>query len=442
MTLGYGYILGILAVTVLLRLLDVLSIPLNFLLVIGALISVTGFLLWWSRNRLPSKLFNLNHSEPGPCWERMIWILLLIWLSGRFLNLALELFWLPLFPWDAWSTWMVRPQAWLEAGQLLSFQDEKAWLNDSTGLVYHIEAWSYPLTVSLIALWSALAWGQWHENIVNFSWWYCGIALALAFYGQARIRGATPLQSMLFTWLLLSLPLLDVHIALAGYADLWMTTVFGLAAISFMQWTQSRDIRQGLLALFLSLFCPFIKQEGIMWLLLFFPALIVIILPRRYLIILSVMIIMIISGFLWHQGSWNVPGIGEFRISSDLVIIPYIGQLKIHYWNNWQAVIESFFILDNWHLLGYLWLIIIFMVTSKIIRGQRKDLHMATVLVLTYSVVFFMLFFFTIAGAWAKDFTSLNRIALHFTPALLFWILMVFTPPLAVAASVPADMSC
>ena len=430
MVLGYGYLLGILAATVLLRMMDRFAIPLNFTGPAIILIVVTTWIGWQRRHFLSSLRFNPTTEQPASFWIKTLWVLLLIWLAVRWINLALEVLWLPMYPWDAWSTWMVRPQAWLEWKQLVPFSDAESWLADTTGRIYHIEGWQYPLTVSLIALWSALASGQWHEAAVNSAWWGCGLALALGFYGQARLWGATALTALIFTWLLLSLPLLNAHIALAGYADLWLATVFGLAAISFMQWVRLREVRQGILALGLGLFCPTIKLEGIIWALLLLIAALAVALPKRYVAGLASVIVVAIIALL-AAGGWTttIPGLGELQITAHLIRIPGLGQLPLVYWNNWSAVIDSGFMLDNWHVFFYPVPLTFLLALWRIVDEKRADLIITTGFITLLLSAFFVLFFCTAAGQWAKDFTSINRIMLHLVPAILFWMLTVFIPP-------------
>ena len=450
MALGYGYVLGVLAATVLLRLLDALTLPLNFAIPALLMAGTAMGSAWWAwRTARDSTGTGRIDDEALPPWQRWLWIALLAWLTVRMITLALEVIWLPLFPWDAWSTWMVRPQAWLAARQLLAFQDARTWLNDASGQVYHIEAWRYPLTVSLIALWSALASGQWQENLVNLSWWVCGLALGLGFYGQARLWGAKPLQAMTFAWLLLTLPLLDVHMALAGYADLWLTAVFGLAAMAFMQWIRFRDRRQGVLALLLALFCPSIKQEGWVWVALFVPALLAAVLPKRYgLGLVGLLALLLCGGLILGLGGFDHASSGVSPTIADILQTLGISHFRLVYWDSGQPVIESLLILDNWHLLGYLILIALLGVGGLLARqathaggseGQRRDLWTTTLFVLSLATAFFGLFFLTEAGRWAEDFTSINRIILHFVPALLFWTLTVFVAPRGLTRETRAD---
>ena len=41
----------------------------------------------------------------------------------------------------------------------------------------------------------------------------------------------------------------------------------------------------------------------------------------------------------------------------------------------------------------------------------------------------FVLFFLTDAQRWAEQYTSINRVFMHFVPALLFWMMAVWVKP-------------
>ena len=441
MALGYGYLIGMMAATLLLRLMDAVTLSLNFAIPALFLAGTAAGSAWWIWKTADRTATPNPGGEDQPSWPRWLWAGLLVWLAARLAVLALETVWLPtVFPWDAWSTWLVRPRVWLEARQLLAFQDAQAWLNDASGRVYHIEAWQYPLTVSLIALWSALAAGQWQDSIVHLPWWACGVALGLGGYGQARLWGVTPLQAMVFAWLLLYLPLVNVHMALAGYADLWLTAAFGFSAIAFIHWIRWRDRRQGILAILLAVFCASIKQEGMVWPALLIPALLLVLLPKRYVLALAGLAVLLF-GLILGLGGLGDFGFADSALIASLLQRAGIRQFHLVYWNNWQPVIDSLLILDNWHLLGYLLLMTLLAVVGLLFRQtwiraagqQRRALGATTLLILTLGAAFFGLFFFTQAGKWAEDFTSINRIILHFTPVLLFWALTVFAMPRASA---------
>jgi hypothetical protein len=431
LVIGYGYVLGLLAVTVLLRLQNLVGLKPDMfgpILIIGALILLGGWLLW--RQTKDNAFFKVNDGgwSSQPQWQRWAFAVLLAWLSWRLMGLALEIWWRPLYPWDAWTTWAVQPKVWAELGQLAPFVDPQRWLVDGSGMAYTLEAWTYPITVPLLALWSTLAWGGWNETAANLPWLGLALALGFGFYGQARWWGATPLLALIFTWLLLSLPLLDTHIALAGYADLWMMVVFSLAAIAFFQWLRTGHCAQGVLALALACACPFIKLEGTVWLSIFVPALVVFWLWGWRLWLLA--ITMVVLGILWWWVggiTFKVPGLGEFLLRPDVIQMPYLGRFSLAYRGTWTPVLKNFFALANWHLYWYLFVTVA--VVAVPARWAERWRRTMAVFIGSCLLMLFILFFMTDAQRWAEEYTSINRVFLHCIPVLLFWVMTVFIPP-------------
>lgn len=433
LAVGYGYVLGALAVTLLLRLQAALGFSPNVtgpLLALALLALAGGWLAW----RLAGSAANLAPTGHGwreqPLWQRLLFAVLLAWLAWRLLGLTLEIWWRPLFAWDAWTTWTVRPKVWAELGTLAPFVDPKRWLADPTGSAYTIEAWTYPATVPLLALWPTLAFGAWNETAANLPWLGAALALGFGFYGQVRLWGAVPLTALVFAWLLLSLPILNTHVALAGYADLWMAVVFGLAAIAFFQWLRTGDRRQGWLALLLALACPLIKLEGTVWLLMFAPALLMIWL-RGWLLWLAVAAVGVAGIAWWAVGgvALFLPGLGEFILKPDLIRAPYLGRFNLGYRGAWGPVLKNFFVLGNWHLLWFLALAALAVGLPGLAADRWR--RIVAVFVSSCLLMLFFLFFFTDAQRWAEQYTSINRVFLHFVPVLLFWIVTVFVPPLS-----------
>ncbi|MCB1826625.1 MAG: hypothetical protein KDJ54_19405 [Candidatus Competibacteraceae bacterium] len=433
MALGYGGVMGLLAVTLLLRVQVAVGLPLNFagpIAVLTLLALAGGWLAWRRLWRDSDAGSNGIHWRGQELWRPALFVVLLLWLGWRLANLAQEIWWQPLYPWDAWTTWTVRPRVWSEWHQLVPFVDPRRWLADTTGSVYTIDAWTYPYTVPLLALWPTLAYGAWNETAANLPWLGAALALGLGFYGQARLWGVAPLMALVFTWLLLSLPLLDTHVALAGYADLWLATAFGLAVIAFFQWARDGDRRQGWLALLLALVCPSIKLEGAVWLLLFLPALLAARLRGWWLLALAGMALAL--GWVWWLTGgveFAIPGLGEFRLTPALIQVPYLGRFALGYRGSWDPVVMNFLVLANWHLLGYLMLLTVGVaVIAAIRRGTARWQRAGLVFVVTSLLALFVLFFLTDAQHWAEQYTSINRVFLEFVPAFLFWVLIVFHP--------------
>ncbi|MEE4378783.1 MAG: hypothetical protein V2J55_14920 [Candidatus Competibacteraceae bacterium] len=426
--LAYGYLLGILFTTLLLRALDSLGLTLSFPLC-ALLLSVLIFFgiqqtrtLWqWNGS---GSLAAWRHQ---PFWHHLLFGLVLVGIAVKFYGFAVEIGARPLYPWDAWTTWGVRPQVWFEFKQLVPFVDAASWLatDHSLTTAYLLEAWHYPPAVSLIQLWMSLGYGQWHESMANLPWLLCGVALGLGFYGQARLWTGKPLLSLVFTYLLLSIPLLNAHVALAGYADLWMATIYSLAAIALLQWLRTRDRAQGLLALLLGLTCALVKVEGVVWLLTLLPVASAALTPRRYRFGLLLLLVVLLMLWFWNGGfSATLPGLGTIYLQPERIEIPYLGRFDVAYSPNWEPFLDNFFVLGSWHLFWYV-LILLVVVAMPKIATDRLLLIFSAVVSSGLAMLFF-LFLMTEAREWAAKYTSINRLFLHITPLLMFYGLILF----------------
>ena len=132
------------------------------------------------------------------------------------------------------------------------------------GVIRNLLAW--------IELWFASAAGAWNEPLVDVAW--CGALAAFAFaaYGYWRALGLASWLALALVYGLVSLPLIDAHVALAGYADLWLALTLGLATLAWVRWIIDGERGQLALATCLALCLPAIKIEGMVWLLCSAPS--------------------------------------------------------------------------------------------------------------------------------------------------------------------------
>ncbi len=428
MVLGYGYLLGMTGSAGLLWLQGVVGWPLGsrILLLVSGLLLVAALLLLGQRKNLGIVMVRVNGQLNF--WRGLAFGLILLWVIARFVGLALEVWWQPLFPWDAWTTWGARAKVWSELQTLAPFVSPEAWMEDRTGTLYTIEAWDYPATISLIAAWPTLALGIWNETAANIPWLGVALALGLGFYGQARIWGASSLTAMVFVWMLLSIPLLNTQVALAGYADLWLATALGLAMMAFLQWLRSGDPRQAFLTILSILVCVSMKREGLVWALLFIPSLIAAKLSKFVLFILAGLL-MALGIILWVKGgiAFELPGLGAIRLLPNVLQLPFIDEFKLGYHAIWEPVFRHYFSYSNWHLFIYLLVFSLGVaVVAIFLNSQRGWQKGGLVWALSSLAAIYFLFFWTDAYLWAMKGTSINRILLHFVPALLFWIMAVW----------------
>ncbi len=441
LALGYGFLLGIFGVTLVLRGLTAIGLAPGVVvpLLMLAALAIAGGRRLWRQSRESARGAALPRLA---VWQWALILLLLLWIGGRLAGLALELWWHPLLAWDAWTTWAFRARAWAELHQLVPFVSPQAWLADTSGGVRTIAAWDYPDMVSLLALWPVLAFGAWNETAANLPWLGCAVALGLGFYGQARLWGIPPLTVLLFLGMLCSLPLLDTHIALAGYADLWLATGLGLASMAFFQWARNGDRRQLGLALLLALGCLMIKREGSVWIMFLIPAALAARLPGRWMLaVLAATATAVTAGWMAGGTSWSLPGLGIVEVTPSLIQAPWIGRFALAYHDSWGAVWRHFFVYDNWHLFGYLLVLAVAWGAAAASRpGSEGWLRAQMAFVLSSLAALFLLFFMTDAHLWAEKATSINRLLLHFVPTYVFWMMTLWDREcrrLAIEASDP-----
>lgn len=416
---GYGYLIGILLTTLLMHGINALGLAQDFTvlsLLLSVLIAGAGIVTWRSPSVRPPPPF---HSPMAP-WQRFSMFALLVVIGFRLGNLLLEIAYRPLFPWDAWATWAVKAPVWLELGHLTPFVDPQIWLQSQGA--YTVDAWWYPDTVPLIQLWTALSLGRWIDTWVNLPWLVCAISLGLGFYGQARTWGCSPLWSMLFCYLLASLPIVNTSVALAGYADLWMATTYSLAAIALMQWVRTRDRGQAWLAFLMAGACPLIKEEGFLWQGTLLLALLAYICPPRILLLSILGLVAAAILFLFMDGfEATLLGLGQLIVTPDMIQIPGLGRHEISFHPVWQSFADNLFLLDNWHLLWYLVPMALLLLTGGTWRKSHwRAFH---VLIASQLLLIFGIFFLTENYLWAQQYTSINRVLSHTVPVILFYIM-------------------
>jgi len=420
--LGYGYFTGVWLTALVMLGMDRLGLHQDFALILSILFMLAGGGAGWLHRQ--GRLVALPQ-WPGAEWWRPTWRraaagLLILLLLLHFIGFALEIVWRPLYPWDAWMNWAPKARVWLEQGALVPFVAAEEWLASPNPDVHTLGAWDYPPLVPLMQLWMALALGQWNESLINLPWLCCGLALALAGYGQSRALGASRLFALVLTYLLVSLPFLGTHIALAGYAELWMASCYALAAMSFARWAMQGDLRQGAIALLIVLALPFVKRPGIIWAATFIPALVVALVPGRKMLLVALGTGAMLATWYFTTGiHLTLPRVGEILISVREIRLPGYSGAGFEYFPVWDALGDNGFLLANWHLFWYLALLPLLFALPVAWRDRR----VGALLVLVgagLGFLFFIFFFNRQYSLWARDYTTLNRAFLHLVPAMLF----------------------
>ena len=403
---GFGYCVGALLLTLWMRVLSLAGIAFGWLSIGVPLALATGALFAFAirvgpiARPDPRAILDSLLRPPLPRWQQLVWGGLLAWLVLRFLLLAADVAWQPLYPWDAWVQWATKARVWYETGRIAPFVRADQWFNSPVG-TYFDAAPNYPATVPLWQVWSCIALGRWDDSAMNWPWLLLLIALASAAYGVLRGERVGPLASLVGAYLVASLPLLDTHAALAGYADLPMATIYTLAALAFYRWAMRRDRTDGVLALGLALCCPLIKIPGLVWALTLVPGVVVALMPRRGINVVGIAYAVLLFALL-ALARTNVAILG-YRLHADFD-------------PGWRSFWDAYLLSSSWNLLWYAAPVLVIVGARRLIRPP-----LAPLTVVVGTGIGFLLFvtWFTNASAWMLELTTLNRATLHLAPLLV-----------------------
>lgn len=428
-TLGYGIIIGLLltsAASALCTRADTahaLSRAAPALLLFALLAGATA----WRRRAAPA-------TPPAPRAKMEKWTIALI--AAALLSLAWrswlalrEILLRPTYPWDAWDAWAVKSKTWFLLGHYVPFVSARDWLAQHPPDAYTGPAWSYPSALAWMQVWFASAAGDWIEPLVNLPWIALWLGLLLAHYGQWRALGLSRPQSVAFVYLLGSLPLLAVHVGLAGYADLWIATLLGLALLAWLRWIEQRDRGQLLIAMLCAITLPLLKLEGTIWLLLFVAVAGYGAMPRRRrklvagAIVLALLVMAIVGKLLLP-----LYGLGWVNVGTHSIDVPVLGRLPI----GWHpgavdGLLASLFAQSNWHLLW--WVTPILVVWRWHALRAREATRLLGLFLLAGFCFLAFLFLGTDAARWAESFTAFNRLLMHIVPATVTLCALLYCAP-------------
>jgi len=421
MALGYGIVLGMLlcgglsALTARAETQRAWEIASPWLGAVGIIAIVIGI---YRQRKTPARGVPAA-DDKVEYWRNTAIALALASLVWRGSILAGEVLLRPTYPWDAWDAWEVKSKAWYLAGHFVPFVSIGQWLSGGSAQDFSGPAWAYPSLLSWIQVWFASAAGSWVEPLVNLPWFALWIGLLLGHYGQWRALGLPRPHSAVAVYLLGSLPLLSTHVALAGYADLWVATLFGFAALAWLRWQERGERDQLVLALICACALPLLKFEGMVWCLALLAAIAIGTLPSRWrwraVAAASALLVLLA---LVGQTQILFAAIGWVRSGSRVIDIPVIGNLAIR-WHGDAAlgIIHSLFTQSNWHILW--WIVPPLIVWRWRALRDSSALGLFAMLLLGCFGLLVFLFVFTDAAEWAESYTSVNRLIMHITPGVV-----------------------
>jgi hypothetical protein len=410
-TVGAGWFAGALLLTFSMRALALITGGFGLLKTGSLAFVAAAILVFFAARRDREALRDALHAgwselravELSP-WRQGIWFALLGWLALRALLLFTEIVLRPLFPWEAWTRWATKARVYYELGTIVPFGDAERWLAGN-GALWFDAGPREPATVPLLQAWTSLVLGRWDDVLIAVPWWIAGMALSFAVFGALRLVGMTPLPALVTVWIMASLPLLDTHVALAGYADLYVAGFVTLGALALLRAAATRVATDVIIALLFLSALPLCKGAGALWIAALLPGFAVALWPARGARI-AVIALVAIAGtlLLLARTRWQI---GDFALHLDFAPA-------------WSALVENLFLFDNWHLLWYAAAFIALVAgRTAIITPELLPLTVMIGGGLAYA---FIVFAFPAARTWFGDITTMNRTVLALAPLVCIWL--------------------
>ena len=411
---GTGYLIGALALTLWMRALSLAGIRFGAVAIALPLLAATaalGVLGWRRHGGLRGVVAGAMHSLLAPSGVsgtlRYLWLGLLAWLALRFALLGYEVALRPLYPWDAWIEWATKARVYFEFGTIVPFLPADTWMA-ANGAAWFDASPQNPVTLPLLQTWTCIALGRWDDALMNWPWWQFAVALTLFVYGGLCRQGLDRTCALIGAYLAASLPLVGVHVALAGYADLPLAIYLVAAVLVFMRWVTTRAVRDlGLVVLFAAA-CPLIKTTGAIWALTLIPGFAMALLAQRGPKLLA--------GGL---------GLAMFLVAvlaqTQLVVAGH--SLHLDFAPAWSALGETYLLFANWHLLWYGFIGVAILAWRHLLAPPLAPLTAIVV-----AGLFFVLTLFFFPGLRFKlvDPPTLDRATLHLAPMIVVYILLSF----------------
>jgi len=184
----------------------------------------------------------------APFTSRLFLLTLLLALFYILTNYCLSL--LPLAGWDALDYWAPEAMRLVEHSTL------------ADGSAFRM-GYIHPPTVSAIISWPA--WVRVAFNIEfmdHFPWMLLMVAISLIVFGFAQIFTESLPISLLLAYFAVSLPLVENHVLVSGYADLWVAASVMATTVCLTMWARSQQVVWLLLTLTLAFLPIMFRNNG------------------------------------------------------------------------------------------------------------------------------------------------------------------------------------
>lgn len=410
---GAGFALGAAIATALVQLLGTLGLGLRICTMVCVCLGVlAGWAMVWF-----SGLSGTSFAALGP-WRELardrLSLLMIFLIAANLLGALLNNLIRPVFPWDAFTTWLYRSKAWALNDQITTMAFVPDWLAAGGESGYAIYAHHYPTMLSVLAAMASSLSGGWDPAAASALWTFAGVALALGVYGCYRWQGLSPRSCVLASFLVVSAPLLIMHMSLAGYGDSWMALYSGLGLALLLAGRTGRHKTAMIIGVLLLLLGTQIKIEGWIWLGVGLGFLLMDAFRLRFGELWLAGLLAIAAGLLWVKGITGLdlgPG-GQWGIFDGALRAGPLGGFALRPYNPlgdyWDALYQD----SNFGLLPLLYTLGLIVLVVRRSPQRVAHLLMTGLIVATQLVIFSLSSF----SEYAETGTAINRLVIHFLP--------------------------
>ena len=419
--IGNSFFIGVFIVIVFLNLVQLfdinINIPMTFF--VFSIFSVISLLFTVYVYRQKIKLPSIKNPN-SVIQENVYYILATLIVLIHLYHIFSQNTSMPLISWDAWNGWVARAKIWYYHGVSEPIINRFVWLQSESVLTNPIA--HYPDGLSLLYLFNSGFLG-WNETQLNGIYPAMFISLLLSFYGSIKLLTQSKMYAWMAMIMLVTIPIINIHLVLAGYADIWVAAFLILSVFNVQFFLNKPHLKSFISALIFAIGMVLFKLESWVWLFILTSAFLLSVISQKKRLILYLLFISVCILWLINDGiSLSFP-FGELIITPELIQIPALGSYELTFLNTTDSLLEALYYSKSWGLLWYF--IPLLLILPVFIKD--KNLLVLPSLFLVFTALFlFVLFYMTYASNFVNDFTSSNRILMHIVPLYIYLLIQVF----------------
>lgn len=359
-------------------------------------------------------------------WKRDPLIVVLLVLLSAHLAMTLSNNLLrPIFPWDAFTTWMYRAKAWALQNSISPMASVNDWIAAGGQSGYALYASQYPTALSIYAAFMSALAGGWQPAAASVPWSLCLLSLCMTAHGLLVLAGISNRRALIGAYLLGSMPLLNIHAGLAGYGDLWMALYAGCGLAGLLVWRICGRAAALWLALVLLIAGTQIKTEGWLWLGLGLSFITIewIAIRVGYLKVLASL--PVLAGAIWGLGITSIMlgPLGQWGFDETNLHAGALGSYALRPFNPTGSYWSILFEQGNFLLLASFYFLALALISINV-RRRAASFWLMGLLIAGSQLIIFGLSSYSL---YAETGTAIARLFLHFAPVaavsiVLSWV--------------------